>query len=382
MSRVIDVLDGLYPPPSAMSWDAVGLVCGDPDQHVRRVLLAVDPTAAVVDEALQWGADVLIAHHPLLLRGVHGVPATTAKGRVVHRLIRGNCALYVAHTNADIASPGVSDALARVLGLDDLHPLTPHPTQQLDKVVAFVPTADADRLVDALADAGAGAVGEYSRCAWTATGTGTFTPGTTAQPAIGQPGRVEQVLESRVEMVVPRQRRLSVVAALRAAHPYEEPAFDILELADPGRGTGVGRVGQLVRPMTLEQFARHVATVLPATVQGVRVAGDADAVVRRVAVVGGAGDSEFAAVRASGADVYLTADLRHHPVSEARETAGGGPPYIVDVSHWASEWPWLAGCESGLAAGLGPAGSTVETRVSTTRTDPWTMHVPSRGSQP
>jgi dinuclear metal center YbgI/SA1388 family protein len=382
LDAVLDVLERLYPAASAADWDAVGLVCGDPRRTVRKVLLAVDPTSDVVDEALDWRADLVVVHHPLLLRGVHAIPTTDAKGRVLHRLIKADCALYVAHTNADIALPGVSDALARVLGLDDLKPLAPEPVQDLDKIVVFVPTAYTDRVVDALAAAGAGALGDYARCVWTSIGTGSFRPGEGAQPAIGSIGQVETVEESRVEMVLPRRRRAAVVGALRAAHPYEEPAFDLLELADPGRGTGVGRVGMLKAPMTLDQFARMVATALPFTVQGVRVAGDKDAPVQRVAVAGGAGDGFFADVRASGADVYLTADLRHHAASEAREAAAGGRPYLVDVSHWASEWPWLAGCESRLVAGLGAAGSTVETRVSTTRTDPWTMHVPSRGSTP
>nr|WP_284290832.1 Nif3-like dinuclear metal center hexameric protein [Angustibacter aerolatus] len=385
VAAAVGVLDSLYPPSTAQSWDAVGLVCGDPQAPVRRVLLAVDPTSAVVDEALEWGADLLVTHHPLLLRGVHGVPATTPKGRVVHRLVRGGCALYVAHTNADVALPGVSDALARVLGLHDLRPLVPQSLQPLDKVVVFVPHADADRLVDALAAAGAGTLGDYSRAAWTTTGTGTFRPEPGARPAIGRVGQVEVVPETRVEMVLPRARRQAVLQALRAAHPYEEPAFDLLETADPGGRAGLGRVGRLDQPVTLEAFARRVAEVLPATAQGVRVAGDADAVVETVAVLGGAGDDAFDAVRASGADVYVTADLRHHPASEARERAahdGGGRPFLVDVAHWASEWPWLAGCESRLATGLarrGAAATTVETRVSTARTDPWTSHVPSRG---
>jgi len=379
LRAVTTVLDRLYPPSGAESWDAVGLVCGDPDEPVRRVLLAVDPTAAVVDEALDWGADLLLVHHPLLLRGVHGVPATTPKGRVVHRLVRGGCALFVAHTNADSAAPGVSDALARVLGLADLEPLQPRGAVSLDKMVAFVPTADADRLVDALAAAGAGTIGDYARCAWTTTGTGTFRPEAGADPSIGVVGEVAQVPETRVEMVLPRARRGDVVRALRAAHPYEEPAFDVLELSDPGNGTGIGRVGRLDPALTLEQFATLVATVLPATVQGVRVAGPPDALVERVAVCGGAGDDLFDAVRRSGADAYVTADLRHHPASEAREAAGDGPPYLVDVAHWASEWPWLAGCESRVLSALAEQGSTVDTRVSSTRTDPWTLHVPSRG---
>lgn len=379
LADVVAVLERLYPPASAEPWDAVGLVCGDPQAPVRRVLLAVDPVADVVAEALAWEADLVLAHHPLLLRPVHGVPATTAKGRVVHDLVRSGCALYVAHTNADSARPGVSDALARVLGLQELQPLSARPEDPLDKVVTFVPHEHADAVVDALAAAGAGSIGEYERCAWTTTGTGTFLPGPAASPALGEPGRVETVAETRVEMVLPRARRDRVVAALRAAHPYEEPAFDLLELASWSSPRGIGRVGDLPAETSLAAFADVVAQALPHAPQGVRVAGDPAARVRRVAVCGGSGDTLFDAVRASGADVFVTSDLRHHPASEAREQAAGGPPYLVDVAHWASEWPWLHGAAERLAAELQEAGTTVELRVSELRTDPWTFRVPSSG---
>ncbi len=389
LGHVLDELERLYPVASAAAWDAVGLVCGDPQDAVTKVLFAIDPTEAIVDQALEWGADLVVSHHPLLLRGVHGVPTTDAKGRLVHRLIRGGCALVVTHTNADVASPGVSDALARVIGLSNLSPLLPQPFQPLDKIIVFVPDEATERLVEALASAGAGGLGDYSHCAFSSSGSGTFRPGKGARPAIGTVGEVARVAETRIEMVLPRRHREAVVRALRASHPYEEPAFDLLELAhDPTTATGTGRVGDLEAPLTLERFAQHVAEVLPNTVQGVRVAGDPTALVQRVAVCGGAGDDLFAAVRASGADVYVTADLRHHPASEAREHAAGGPPYLVDVGHWASEWPWLAGGASRLESALAATSaahdgtSTVEVRVSTTRTDPWTMHVPSRGSTP
>jgi hypothetical protein len=285
----------------------------------------------------------------------------------------------VAHTNADSARPGVSDALARVLGLTDLEPLSAHPAEPLDKVVTFVPHDDAEAVIDALAAAGAGEIGDYARSAWTARGTGTFLPGTGARPAVGEPGRVETVPETRVEMVLPRAARSRVVAALRAAHPYEEPAFDLLELASWSSPRGIGRVGSLPEPATLAAFADVVAAALPHTPQGVRVAGERDALVQRVAVCGGSGDSLFPAVRATGADVFVTADLRHHPASEAREEAVGGPPYLVDVAHWASEWPWLHGCAERLAGEASARGATVETRVSERRTDPWTFRVPSSG---
>jgi len=378
LADVVHLLDRRYPPRTAESWDAVGLVTGDPDQQVERVLFAVDPVAAVVDEAVAWGADLLVTHHPLLLRPVHSVAATTFKGALLHRLVRSGVALHTAHTNADAAEGGVADALAEAVGLLDTVPLQAAPAEALDKHVVFVPVADAERLVDALAAAGAGQVGEYARCAWTSTGEGTFTPGPGATPAVGRTGEAARVVEARVEMVAPRRARAAVVAAMRAAHPYEEPAFDVLELATWPGGTGIGRVGRLARPTTLADFAATVAAAVPATVQGVRFAGDPDGTVERVAVVGGSGDSLFDEVRAAGVDAYVTADLRHHPASELRERAefehrgGRARPYLVDLAHFASEWPWLARAARTLASDVAGTGATVETRVSTLRTDPWT----------
>ncbi|MCU0266716.1 MAG: Nif3-like dinuclear metal center hexameric protein [Actinomycetia bacterium] len=365
---VVAVLDELYPPGTAADWDAVGPVVGDPDAPVGRVLLAVDPVAAVVDEAIDWGADLLLTHHPLYLRGTSTVYAGTAKGLVVHRLVAAGCGLVVAHTNADVAADGVAQALADVLGLVDAVPLRPEGGPGVDKLTVYVPVADADRLVDALAAAGAGTVGAYDRCAYWTDGTGTFRPGAAAHPAIGAVGRVEEVPERRVEMVLPRQRRAAVVRALLAAHPYEEPAFDLVETAPRPGSAGTGRVGELAEPTTLAQFAACVAAVLPRTPAGLRVAGEPSRSVRRVAVCGGAGDAYLADAVRAGADAYVTADLRHHPVSEHLESGG---PALLDPGHWASEWPWLPRVGAALTAALG----TVETRVSTIVTDPWTLHL-------
>ncbi len=371
LGDVLAALDSRYDPGWAQDWDAVGLVAGDPGQPVRRVLLAVDPVQSVIEEAVDWGADLLVTHHPLLLHGVHTVAATHPKGRAVTSLVRAGLALYVAHTNADVADPGVSDALAVVLGLTDLRPLQPSSGDLLDTLVTFVPEADAERVVDALSTAGAGRLGDYERCAFTAPGTGTFTPLPGADPAVGSVGRRESVAETRIEMVLPRRRRPAVVAALRAAHPYEEPAFSVLELADLPSTRGLGRIGTWGRGGTLRDLAARAAAVLPPTAHGVRVGGDLDRPVRTVAVCGGAGDDLFRDVRAAGVDAYVTADLRHHPASEALEH---GSPGLVDLSHWASEWPWLADCARMLREGLAAAGlpaDTVETRVSRLVTDPW-----------
>ena len=266
LADVVAVLEGLYPPETAQSWDQVGLVSGDLDQPVRRIHFAVDPTLAVIEEARALAADLLVTHHPLLLRGVHSVATTTAKGASVTSLVVNDIALYVAHTNADVASPGVCDALAAACGLTSVEPL---------------------------------AVVE------------------------GQP---------------------------------------------------LGRVGVLPGPTPLAVFAQHLYAALPKAAGGIRVAGPPDAQVQRVAVVGGAGDDMFGHVRASGADVYVTADLRHHPVLEAREESRGGAPYLIDAGHWATESVWLASAErlvrDALAAAGGP-GTTVDTHMSTLRTDPW-----------
>ncbi len=346
---MVAALERAYPPALAEAWDAVGLVCGDPEEPVSRVLVAVDPVPETVEEAIASGAQLLVTHHPLLLRGVHGVPADSPKGRLVHRMVRAGIGLYTAHTNADSADPGVSDALAEALGVTVTGPLRPRAAEALDKIVTFVPTgAPAARVLDALTEAGA-----HGRAA---EGAAQFAP--------------EEV---RLELVLPRARRRDVVAALRAAHPYQEPAFDLFEMAEvPGR-RGLGRVGELDRPEPLAAFAERAAAALPATAWGVRAAGDPERMVGTVAVCGGAGDSALDAATAAGADVYLTADLRHHPASE-HLLAGTAParptPALVDVAHWASEHPWCAQAASVIETAL---RGTVEVRVSWLRTDPWTV---------
>jgi dinuclear metal center YbgI/SA1388 family protein len=372
LADVVGVVEASYPPTLAASWDAIGLVCGDPAEAVRRVLFAIDPLESVVDEAIECGADLLLTHHPLYLRGTSTVATTSAKGRVVHRLIRAGIGLYVAHTNADHARPGVSDALADVLGLQDLRPLDALPAPALDKIVTFVPDVDAEKLLDALAAAGAGRLGDYARCAWTASGVGTYLPERGAHPAIGTVGSIETVDETRIEMVLPRGRRTDVVSALRASHPYEEPAFDVFELASWPGDTGTGRIGVLAQPMSLADFAVVVANSLPSTAGGGRLAGEASSLVRTVAVCGGAGGAYLPMATAAGADVFVTSDLRHHVLSEHLEDGGCA---VIDMPHWATEWPWLPVAAEQLRAGLGRLGTTVKTEVSARPTDPWSDRV-------
>ena len=375
LAEIVATLESLYPKRWADDGDAIGLIVGDPGAPVTKVLFAVDPARAVVDEAVELRADLLVVHHPLFYRAVSSVAADSPKGKVVHDLITHGIGLYVAHTNADSPRHGVSDSIAEALGLHDVKPLVAAPADPLDKVVTFVPPGDAVAMIDALAAAGAGAIGDYDRCAFVSTGEGTFRPGDEADPTIGTRGRTEAVAESRVEMVLARARRGAVVNALRAAHPYEEPAFDVLELASWEGDRGHGRVGELAEPVALGTFVDIVVEALPQTAVGARVAGDLSRDVRRVTLAGGAGDFLLDAARASGADVYVTSDLRHHPASEFREHDG---PALVDVPHWAAEWMWLPVLERELCHRLAAAGTTVETAVSRICTDPWNHRVASR----
>ena len=267
LGDVLEAAEELWPQSLAEDWDAVGLVAGRTTKQVAKVVLAVDPTLAVIEDAIERGADLLITHHPLLLKPVNQVAGTNFKGEAIHRLIESGCALLTAHTNADSAIGGVNDALADAFGLVDCVPLV----------------------------------------------------------------------------------------GTRDGLPEE----------------GLGRVGFLDKPMKLQDFAERVYTVLPAVAGGVRVAGERNAIVRKIALCGGAGDSLFDAVRAHDADVYVTADLRHHPASEAREAAGQSHPYLIDVSHFASEWVWLSAAARALQNVVRDLGFELEVEVSVINTDPW-----------
>lgn len=382
VAALVAATELLYPSYLAEPWDRVGLVAGVPQRPVSKVMVAVDPTLAVAREAVEWGAQLLLVHHPLMLAGVHGIPADQPHGAVLTTLLENGCALLTAHTNADAAAPGVSDAIAGRLGLTDVRALDPVPSGVEGRLllIVYVPSTHVDSVIDAAASAGAGRIGDYNRCAFTQAGTGTFEAPPDSSPFAGSAGQRGAVEEVRVEMVLAAADRESVAEAIRASHPYEEPAFHfaaILAEHQPSshESVGIGRVGTLPGRHTVATFAELVAEVMPGTAGGVRVAGDLERPVRTVALCGGSGDSLLAA--AAGYDVYLTSDLRHHRVLD--HLAAGGCP-VVDIAHWAAERPWCdqaAVLLPGALSALGYPADSVEFRTSELPTDPWTAH---RGS--
>lgn len=368
VADVCAAVDQLYPPHLAESWDAVGLVCGDPGALVSTVLVAVDPTEEVAAEAQRLQADLLLVHHPLLFKAVHSVAAVDPHGRVLNGLIQAGCALLTAHTNADSASPGVSDALAEAVGVTVERALVPRQESDL-LLITYVPPSHLDTVIDALRTAGAGRIGDYERCGFSNDGIGTYEVPVTAQPFAGTPGQRSAEPETRLEMVVPRGFDAAVVDALLRSHPYEEVAYSLLTRATIDQHTGLGRVGSLSQPMTLGEFADRVAAAVPHTSTGIRVAGDLAATVRTVGLCGGSG-GDFLPLT-SGCDVYITSDLRHHVVQD--HLAAGGCA-IIEVTHWAAERPWCDQAATLLRDLLGTTGyADTRVLVSAAHTDPWTQ---------
>lgn len=365
----VDLLHASWPPRDAADWDSTGLQVGDPDDAVRAVLVCLDVTAAVLDEAGERGADLVLAHHPLLFRPLRRLTPETAAGGLALRAARSGVAVLAAHTNYDAAVPGTTEPVTTLLGLRQVRPLQPLEAGESGsvKLVTFVPRDHTGAVLDALAAAGAGRLGEYERCAFTVRGSGTFRPSAAATPAVGERERANSVDEDRLEMVVPRGELSGAVAALVAAHPYEEVAYDLYPLAEAGvTGKGLGRVGFLPEPLPLGAVAERLADGLPAP--GLRVAGDPDRPVRRVAACGGAGDALIADALRAGADLFVTGDLRHHVTLDALAMGMA----LIDAGHWATEAAALPAMRERLAAGAAGRGLRARLLASTVRTDPWT----------
>jgi dinuclear metal center YbgI/SA1388 family protein len=367
VAQWLQVLHARYPPGRAAAWDNVGLQVGDPDWPVARVLVSLDVTSAVVDEAATSAHTFVIAHHPLLFRPLRTLTPDSAAGRVALSAARHGVAVAAAHTNLDVSrdGTGTSDPVADVLGLERRGPLALDLTDADHvKLVTFAPDEAAGAVLDALAAVGAGRIGAYERCAFTVQGTGTFLPGADADPYSGTAGVVTEEREQRIEMVVPRRLAGDAVDALRRAHPYEEVAYDLVGLVDGADG-GLGLIGTMPEPTTLEEVAGRIRTGLPAP--GLRVAGDPDRLVSRVAVVGGAGESLIGAARARGADLLVTGDLRHHVVLDTLEDG----LCLIDAGHHATEVAAMPRLVEALAHDGRERGLEAPVLASATSTAPW-----------
>jgi dinuclear metal center YbgI/SA1388 family protein len=372
MPRVRDlatVLEAWAPPGSKLDFDRVGLQVGDPEAEIDRVLVALDLTPAVLAEAESWGAGLVVTHHPLLFRPLERLVPTDLTGALAYGLARAGIAYYAAHTNLDTAPGGVSFALAERLGLEGVRFLAPT-EGALRKLVTFVPESLAEAVRAALADAGAGRIGEYEACAFEGRGTGHFRPGLEATPFTGEPGRMERAEEVRLEVEVPRWDLPRALAALRQAHPYEEVAYDLYPVEQAHTRTGLGALGTLAEAEPLSAFLARVAGRLHA--EALRYVGDPKAEVRRVAVCGGSGSSLIGAALRAGADAYVTADITYHTFFQPLDPSGAPRLALIDAGHYESEWV----AEELLAEALAEAFPELEVRRAMDPTNPVRTFLP------
>lgn len=364
VSNVVQALDAWAPPGQKADFDRVGLQVGDPSAPARGVVVALDLTPAVIDEAIERDAGMIVTHHPLLFTPIDRVTAGHPTGGLVLRLAQAGIAFMAIHTNLDAAWDGVSFGLARQLGLESVELLSPL-EGVMRKLATFVPPSHADAVRDALANAGAGEIGEYRACSFSTDGTGRFQPLETASPTIGTPGGPQEaVSEVRIEAVLPSWRLTNAITALNAVHPYEQPAVDLVALDGLATRSGYGAIGSLPSPEPLYVFLGRIASALGSG--ALRYAGDPSLTIERVAVCGGSGMSFFPAARRAGVDAYVTADVTYHRFFEALGPDGTAELALIDAGHYETE----AIAERLIADELSSAFPDLPVHVSGHRTSP------------
>ena len=335
IKHVMRALEMWAPRASQQSYDNVGLQVGDPGVPVSTGVIALDLTPAVVQEAIEHSAQVIITHHPLIFRPLKSVTTNHWNGALITALIQHGIALYCIHTNLDAAYDGVSYALANQLGLKDIRFLRPLP-DTLVKLATFVPGPHATAVREALAQAGAGHIGHYEACAFSWEGTGHFKPTEEANPMIGKAGgAIESVEEHRIEVEVQKWNLASVIRALKEAHPYDEVAYDVYPMLNDATRTGMGTIGSLDTPESLEALLSRIRTAI--NEPALRYVGDLSQQVQRVAVCGGSGADLIGDAMRAGADAYLTADVTYHRFFEVLDTSGNPSMALINAGHYETE---------------------------------------------
>jgi dinuclear metal center YbgI/SA1388 family protein len=340
VSDLVGAMETIAPTRFAAAWDNVGLLVGDPQGPLHKVLLTIDCTLAVVGEARAGGFDAVVAYHPPIFDAQKRFVA----GSAAYEAARAGLAVFSPHTALDVAAGGTNDVLADLLGMTERTPLRAAAATARDaelKLVTFVPASHVEVVSQAVFSAGAGRIGDYSSCSFRMAGSGTFLGGEGTHPAVGQAGRLEEVEELRLETIVPAGRLEGVVHALRAAHPYEEPAFDLVPLASAPGARGFGCVGA-VGPATVGQLVDRVKSGLG--VDRVLLAGGSDREITRAAVCAGSGGDLVSDAIAARATLLLTGEVRHHDALRATEAGMA----VVCTRHSTSERAALVGLETRL----------------------------------
>lgn len=362
---IFNIVEEMAPLRLAESWDNSGLQVGDPDALVQSVLLALDVNLDVAREAMEKGAGLIICHHPLLLKPLKSLRFDRPEGKLLAYLVANGINVYAAHTNLDIAAGGVNSALAESLGLQGATVLRRTGRESFLKLAVFVPEDHMEAVRNAVTEAGAGWIGNYSHCTFISRGTGTFKPLPGTKPYTGNEGEIERVEEIKIETIVSAGRLKAVIQAMLQAHPYQEVAYDLYTLENAGSERGLGLVGTLPETLSFREFAKKVKTCLSLT--GLRLGGNQDASVSRVAVCGGSGAELWPDALQAGADTLVTGDIKYHV---AQDILAAGLKFI-DAGHNGSEAVVLNGLRGYLQERCLKAGMDIEVLLSQTKTDPF-----------
>jgi dinuclear metal center YbgI/SA1388 family protein len=362
---LIQVMEEWAPPEWAESWDNVGLQVGDPNRPAGRILVALELTGAVVEEAIRRDVNLVVVHHPPIFRLLKSIRFDSFAGQRLERLIKAGIGIYAAHTNLDQAEGGTNDTLAALVGIPNPEVLQPVGEERLMKLVVFVPVGHEEAVRGALASAGAGHIGNYSHCTFQTPGTGTFLPLAGTNPFIGEQGKLEYAQEVRLETILPESKVRRAVAAMLKAHPYEEVAYDLYPLANKGRIRGHGRIGTFAEPQPLGEVAARLKEKLG--LEGLSFVGDPKRLVRTIAVGAGAGGSLIPLAIRRGADLLVTGDVKYHDAQDALDAGLA----VIDIGHYNSEALIVGPIAKHLRESLAAAGLQAEVLEAQAGRDPF-----------
>lgn len=329
LKEITDHLEGFAPLSYQEDYDNAGLICGNGDMEITGAVICLDSIETVIDEAIALKCNLVIAHHPIVFSGLKKFTGKNYVERVIIKAIRNNIAIYAAHTNLDNVHHGVNAKIAEKLGLFNCSVLDPK-SHILKKLVTFCPEADAGAVRQALFEAGGGTIGDYDECSFNTNGTGTFRPGTGADPYVGETGKQHQEKETRIELIYPANIESKLLMALFKAHPYEEVAYDLIALTNKNKNIGAGLIGELPLEMDEMTFLKFLKTEMKA--EGIRYTALKGKKVRKIAVCGGAGSFLLKNAILAGADVLVTADFKYHQFFDAENQI-----IIADIGHYESE---------------------------------------------
>lgn len=331
LKSLIKQIEKKYPLNLAYDWDNVGLLVGDYENEVKKIMVVLEANEEVVNEAIEKEIDLIITHHPFIFSKMKKVTTQDLKGKLIHKLIKNNISIYSMHTNFDIAFDGLNDYFVELLNLKDAKILEKTNSEVLYKLAVYVPKTHLDKVRSALGNADAGHLGNYKECSFSIEGEGRFKPCEGANPYIGEEGALESVNEVKIETIVPQKILGGVINAMIKSHPYEEVAYDLYKLENKGESVGLGRYGKLEEKMTFKDLGMILKEKL--NIKHLRVVGNLEDEISKVAIVTGSGADMVKKAFKSGCDVLITGDMKYH---DAQDTLDMGMK-VIDCGHFDTE---------------------------------------------